>query len=224
VDELERRIRHVMLLERRRASSRRIVSEAVASHRRALHRGRSLLTANTLLMEEIGSQVRKLGEEDELGQEGGIFSKSMRVLVDSFLERVIGPTISRVLSSLGVEYGSRAHSAMSLIIKNAFSNLAHDVLEGRRSASDMWDCKVLAHVLAVSTAESLPEAIFDSFVGKRSSDGIMLTVREAIANYFTETEIVQKIANGFQDALCETDLVDLMKQGALRMQAVGLAQ
>lgn len=228
VDKLDTRIRRAIQEEVRRERSRRVVSEAVSEHRAAIRRGRSLLTANTLLMESLGRQVllhEAIAEKGEDRGDEGLFGSSLRVFVDSFLGSVIEPAVNRILDTLGVRVGTRAHGVMRRIISNTFEGLVDEVLAGKRSLSDLWSCEVVSQKLAEGTAESLPEAIFDTFVGGgKSPTGVMRTLREAIAEYFKSADVVQRITEGFRDILCETDLVELLRGGAQKIQSVGIAQ
>lgn len=226
MDQLDSKIKRILREERRRSESRRIVTEAISLHQRTVAQGGTLLEANSRLLSTLGQGVLLMeAVAKEEGEDEGIFRKSMRVLIDSLVESLADPVIGRVLSTLGVEAGTQAYGALKRVIKNVFSGLAHEVVSGKRSISDLWDCEVLSRSFAVGCAESLPEAIFDTFVGIRpgeSPSGLMITVREAIANYFADSKTVQKIADGFKDALCDTDFVAHMRAGARNLQLAGI--
>jgi len=232
VDQLDIKIRQEILADRRRAESRRIISEAVVAHRRALSVGRPLLAANTILLESIGYEalIRERTaaldpDSDQVSREGeGLFKRALHAVVDSFLGSVIEPAVSRILESLGVQVGTRAHSVLQRVISNSFEEITNEILSGRRAVSDLWNCDVLAKSFAEGTAESLPEALFDTLVGSgKDATGMIRTLREAIANYFKDDEIVQEIADGFKEVICKTDFVDLMRGGASKIQSAALS-
>ena len=81
---------------------------------------------------------------------------------------------------------------------------------------------MISQTIALSTAEAIPKHLIDSLIGgsSASSSTFVMTLREAIANYFADRKTVQEIANVYSKFICEIDFRELFTRGADEIKRV----
>ncbi len=219
---IESEIRRQIVLVERREASREIISRAFAAHERTLRESRSLLLANARLLAEIRTGKGRLVEyaDSEKEEDKGLFDRALDAFIDTSVEGLFRPTLNEILEGLGLSGHPKLRSIISQIITTSLTRLIRDWLSGKITYDQVTDCKVISETIALSTAEALPKHLIDSLIGGsgRASSGFVMTLREAIANYFADQETVKMIADGYAKFICEIDFRELFSKGAAEVQ------
>lgn len=215
---LDSAIREQLSAIRRRDASRRILTEAIRAHRQETRLGFGVLTANAAFASKMRAGRRALNEYASGEGEGGalgLFDQAFQVVSDRAMSSLFEPFLDRILTSLGLDDHPRFREVISGIIVDTVSRMVTSAIKGEIPLQKMGDCAFISKQLALSTAEVLPKALFNSFMTPGvEPTGVMKTFGEAVSNYFAGTETVEKIANVFQEFVCKVSFADLITRGA----------
>lgn len=211
-------IREQLRREVRQQRSYEIVGKSLHEHRTAIKSGRTMLVANMRMVDvlrEGRAPIVEYAEEGSLFDKAKdfSFSKALDATLEAGMEWGLKPMISSLLSSLGLDRYPALHRAAERVITTAVVNIINDP---KYRLYDL-DCEDVSQALAEATAEALPEAIFDSLLQGMPAPpqmaGVMLTVREAIGNYFKDRRVMRKITRTISQFVCNVDLSKLLMHG-----------
>jgi hypothetical protein len=218
---IDRAIRTEISRVERQDSSRRIVSRALNEHRRAMSSGRTMAVANSAFLRSIREGREEIAEEGERS----LFDRAYDTVFDTVIEKFVRPTLDRLLSTLGLNRAPLVKRVVRQVLNETLTGIVRDFKDGKLSLEKIRDCNYIASNLALASVEAIPKVIIDTTLGgeKAETEGILRLAREAVANFFADTETVQKITDAYSDFICEIDFSQLMTQGAEEIQrAIGM--
>jgi hypothetical protein len=204
--------------DRHRRYAQGVMTEALRAHRSTLQSGRSVMIANVSLVETIRERSR-VGQHATLNEveEKGALRRGFDAVLQTALEGLAGPLVDGLLGMIGLDAYPRIRGAIKRVLVNAFVNILTDEKYKLLSLT----CEDIGKALAESVAETLPEKIFDELVGAADipfvpgavEGGLMLSVREAISNFFKDQRVVQAVSDQFGKIICDIDLTRLISSG-----------
>lgn len=222
-------IEEQLALIRRRDVSRAILSEALEIHSQKMRGGYGVIVANEAFAARIKrgrSLLQEYAPPQKEEPEGFLdkllvnpFEKALQVASDIAIRKAFQPYLVSLLNSLGLDDHPRFRELISGIIVDTVSRMVTQAIQGDIPFSKMGECSYISQTLAKSVAEAVPKTLFDTFLEPgKEPQGVMLTLREVIANYFAETETVNEIAAAFEKFVCKVSFADLVTRGAAEIE------
>jgi len=215
----DRMITEQLRADRQRHYAQRAMTESLRAHRETILSGRSVMTANRVMVEEVRRHIRidERATASEV-EEKGSFRRGFEALAQTALEGLVSPLVEGLLNILGLDEFPRLRGAVQRVLVNTFTNILTD----ERYSILSLTCEDIGRALAESVAETLPEKIFDEMVGSSvdlplvpsgMETSLMLTVREAIGNFFKDQRVIQTVSDHFGKIICNIDLSRLLSTG-----------